>query len=428
MQERREKMIISQVSIPYSMLFYLLLSLLFGLGLILIRDSYLRREDKMIILFIIILVFLLIIQNNVEYFLMTGPTRPVLRTTVSVLGYVIRPIPILLFHYIIVDRKKVWQAWILAFVNLAVHLSAFFSPVVFRITNENTFVRGPLGYTCHLVTAMLLINLFFMTIKYYVRLGKAGAGIPVFNTILIIASVVLDSVVLSNVYPISLLTSVMVVVVVLYYIWLHQLFFREHEQDLEAQQRIRIMMTQIQPHFLYNTLSTIRALCRQNPEMAAEITEKFGIYLRQNLDSLSMTGLIPFRKELEHTQTYTDIEMVRFENIRVEYDIQEFQFSVPPLTLQPIVENAIRHGVRIREEGLIRVTTRKADDQIEICVSDNGVGFDTEKIESQDSGHIGIRNVRTRVEEMCGGSLRIESSPHKGTKVWIFLPDRGEEA
>ena len=428
MQERREKMIISQVSIPYSMLFYLLLSLLFGLGLILVRDSYLRREDKMIILFIIILVFLLIIQNNVEYFLMTGPTRPVLRTTVSVLGYVIRPIPILLFHYIIVDRKKVWQAWILAFVNLAVHLSAFFSPVVFRITNENTFVRGPLGYTCHLVTAMLLINLFFMTIKYYVRLGKAGAGIPVFNTILIIASVVLDSVVLSNVYPISLLTSVMVVVVVLYYIWLHQLFFREHEQDLKAQQRIRIMMTQIQPHFLYNTLSTIRALCRQNPEMAAEITEKFGIYLRQNLDSLSVSGLIPFRKELEHTQTYTDIEMVRFENIRVEYDIQEFQFSVPPLTLQPIVENAIRHGVRIREEGLIRVTTRKADDQIEICVSDNGVGFDTEKIESQDSGHIGIRNVRTRVEEMCGGSLRIESSPHKGTKVWIFLPDRGEEA
>ena len=77
---------------------------------------------------------------------------------------------------------------------------------------------------------------------------------------------------------------------------------------------------------------------------------------------------------------------------------------------------------------MIRVTTRKADDQIEICVSDNGVGFDTEKIESQDSGHIGIRNVRTRVEEMCGGSLRIESSPHKGTKVWIFLPDRGEEA
>ena len=135
MQERREKMIISQVSIPYSMLFYLLLSLLFGLGLILVRDSYLRREDKMIILFIIILVFLLIIQNNVEYFLMTGPTRPVLRTTVSVLGYVIRPNPILLFHYIIVDRKKVWQAWILAFVNLAVHLSAFFSPVVFRITN-----------------------------------------------------------------------------------------------------------------------------------------------------------------------------------------------------------------------------------------------------------------------------------------------------
>ena len=127
----------------------------------------------------------LIIQNNVEYFLMTGPTRPVLRTTVSVLGYVIRPIPILLFHYIIVDRKKVWQAWILAFVNLAVHLSAFFSPVVFRITNENTFVRGPLGYTCHLVTAMLLINLFFMTIKN----NKHGHGLFSVLTILTVLPV-----------------------------------------------------------------------------------------------------------------------------------------------------------------------------------------------------------------------------------------------
>ena len=72
--------------------------------------------------------------------------------------------------------------------------------------------------------------------------------------------------------------------------------------------------------------------------MAAEITEKFGSYLRQNLDSLSLTGMIPFQKELEHTMTYTDIEMVRFENIDVEYDIRETDFSVPPLCLQPIVE------------------------------------------------------------------------------------------
>ena len=115
------------------------------------------------------------------------------------------------------------------------------------------------------------------------------------------------------------------------------------------------MMSQIQPHFLYNTLATIRALCCVDAEKAGEMTEKFGEYLRQNLDSLGNTGLIPFRKELEHTRIYADIEMVCFENLRVEYDIQDDAFALPPLTLQPIVENAFTHGFREAAEKVLRI-------------------------------------------------------------------------
>ena len=197
---------------------------------------------------------------------------------------------------------------------------------------------------------------------------------------------------------------------------------REHERALRAEQRIQIMMTQIQPHFLYNTIATIRALCRRDAEKAGEVAEKFGDYLWQNLDSLNIVGLIPFQKELEHTKIYAEIEMVRFDTIRVEYDIRDDRFKLPPLTLQPLVENAIRHGVRIREEGIVRVSTRQAEACHEIVVWDNGTGFDVNKIDAAEGSHIGIRNVRERIEGMCGGTLKVESTIGEGTTVTMTIP------
>jgi sensor histidine kinase YesM len=196
----------------------------------------------------------------------------------------------------------------------------------------------------------------------------------------------------------------------------------EHERDLEAEQRIRIMISQIQPHFLYNTISTIRVLCKRDPERAAEVSEKFGQYLRQNLDSLNSDNMIPFTKELEHTMTYTDIEMVRFDNIRVDYDIQASDFTVPALTLQPMVENAIRHGIRIREEGIVLVSTRRSGNYYEINIKDNGTGFNAAEIDAADQTHIGIRNVRERIEKLAKGTFEIESRIGVGTTVTIRIP------
>ena len=114
--------------------------------------------------------------------------------------------------------------------------------------------------------------------------------------------------------------------------------------------------------------------------------------------------------------------MVRFDSIRVEYDIGDCHFSMPSLTLQPMVENAIRHGVRICEQGVVRVITRQKDDYHEIVIQDNGCGFDPEKIKEDEGAHIGIRNVRERLESMCGGSLTIESVINEGTTVTIRIP------
>ncbi len=404
-----------------------LTALLAGLVLALLADSYIDREHKRNILIILLLTFSLILQTALEYRISEGTPQPFLRTVLSIYGYCVRPVLIVLVYHIISDGKKTLPAWILTGINAAVYLTALFTPLAFWITKNNVFHRGPLGFTCHVVTALLLANLVCLTVRKYGRVRWQDAVIPIFNSAIIAASIVLDYLTPLN-HPVSCLNIAIVISCALYYIWIHLQFVREHERSLQAEQRIQIMMTQIQPHFLYNTIATFKALCRKDPERAAELADKFGVYLRQNLDSLGVTGNIPFQKELEHTRLYTEIEMVRFENIRVEYDIADDGFDLPPLTLQPMVENAIRHGVRSRRDGLVRVVSRRRETCHEIVIEDNGIGFDPNAMESTENGHIGIRNVRERIEQMCSGMLILESKVGEGTTVTIRIPAKGATA
>ena len=241
--------------------------------------------------------------------------------------------------------------------------------------------------------------------------------------LVIIVSVALDLNVGPKQQPVAFLTIAIIVGSVFYYIWLHLQFVREHERDLMAAQRIQIMMTQIQPHFLFNALNTIRALYAKDSPQAERTLEDFSTYLRQNLESLSQTDLIPVSKELEHTRLYAEIEKQRFPNVQVEYRIEDTDFAVPALTIQPLVENAIRHGVRSREDGLVIVSTNLEAGGHRVTVTDNGVGFDPKQQLSAEGLHIGIRNVKERVEQMCGGELVLTSEIGKGTSVTMLFPD-----
>ena len=394
---------------------------LLGLLLSVIIDPYVKVKKKLLIE-VIILLFSLLLQNYMEYRFDTDINMPYLRTIVGIYGYCVRPMILALFCCIVknIGRSKI--VWILNIINAIVHLTALFSGICFTITEDNSFVRGPLGYTCHIISGLLLAYLLWQTFREFVHVKKSDMIIPILNVIVIPISVLFDSeyYVLA---PYTFLTIAVVTGTMFYYIWLHMQFVREHEEDLKAQQRIQIMMTQIQPHFLYNTLATLKAMCKKDPDTAAELAEKFGLYLRQNLDSLGTVGRIPFEKELEHTRLYAGIEMVRFENLDVKYHITDASFTVPPLSLQPLVENAIKHGVRIREKGIVEVTTAFKDGFHEITVSDNGTGFDVKKAEKAEGSHIGLKNVRERIEQMCNGTLTIDSREDEGTTIIIRIPD-----
>ena len=205
----------------------------------------------------------------------------------------------------------------------------------------------------------------------------------------------------------------------------------EAEQKLIRAQlqesRIAIMISQIQPHFIYNTLGTIQQLCKEDPEQAARLVQNFSIYLRGNFSELDNTVPIRFAKELEHVRCYTEIELIRFPDMTVRYDIQTEEFLLPALTVQPLVENAIKHGLMGLEEGGT-VTVSAYEDQTDycICVSDDGIGFDVSGL-MDTKKHIGLRNVRERLQAMCGGSLTIESQPGVGTRALIRIPKEGKE-
>lgn len=205
----------------------------------------------------------------------------------------------------------------------------------------------------------------------------------------------------------------------------HQKVLKEQEEKL-AKSHVALMLSQIQPHFLYNSLGAIRELCKQDPEQAREAIGEFSTYLRGNMDALGSMELVPFSKELRHVETYLNLEKMRFEErLRIVYDIEEEHFYLPSLTVQPLVENAVKYGIFSKKEGgTITLRTRKHEEEIVISVIDDGIGFDPEHYESEERMHVGIRNVRTRLEQMADGKLIIESVPGKGTTASIILETR----
>lgn len=193
-----------------------------------------------------------------------------------------------------------------------------------------------------------------------------------------------------------------------------------------ADLRISILISQIAPHFIYNTLTSIQQMCESNPKQAKETVGEFAEYLRGNLDSLGLDGPIPFERELKHVKCYLAIEKKRFgDRVNVSYDIEDEEFLIPSLTLQPLVENAVKHGLcKKRGGGTIWIHTERSQDEVKIIVQDDGVGFDRKQTASDGREHVGIRNVQTRLKDMCDGTLEISSTPGEGTKAVILLPQK----
>ena len=197
--------------------------------------------------------------------------------------------------------------------------------------------------------------------------------------------------------------------------------YRRRRREL-ANKRNALMLSQINPHFIYNTFSTIAAMCDSSPAQAKHLTIDFAQYLRRNINSLSNEDLIPFEQELEHVECYLKIEKARFrEHLNVIYSIQCKNFSIPPLTLQPLVENAVKHGITKKATGgTVKICTYEEELCYVVEIIDDGVGFDAENAEM----HVGLENVRSRARAMCHAEMYIKSTVGVGTRIRIEIPKK----
>ena len=409
-----------------------LLFLLVGLTITVVTDPYISRKHRRVMGVIIVLSFVLIAQNLLEDWLAAGEPQWFLRTTLAICGYTLRPVFLILFLYIIQPEKKHLLAWGLAIVNWGIYMTAYFSHLCFWIGSGNRFFRGPLAFTCLYVSVILLGDLLVQSIRNNQTGGNQEKLIPIFTVVMILASVYLDGRVYNDRQPVTFLTVAIVTSSMFYYIWLHLQFVREHEDDLKARQRIQIMLGQIQPHFLYNTLGAIKSTYYDDPELARGAIDQFTDFLRHNMDSLTDDQPISFEKELAHVRCYLDLLQLRFgDSLHVEYDLECTDFRIPTLTLQPLVENAVSYGVRKNPKGngLVIIRTRELPESYEVSVIDNGPGFVPDNVPGDsERSHIGIQNVRSRLHSAIGAELTIRSEPGKGTAAVMILPKGKENA
>ena len=298
-----------------------------------------------------------------------------------------------------------------------------FTGLLYSIGQDNIYRRTslyPLSLVCPALTLMGCLLLLILLRKRFSRREQIAFC---FYLLVPLAAMIAQPF-FQGIY---LIVQAMAVAVITMYIFiLSDQTERYLRQEREAEKlKVDLMLSQIQPHFLYNSLGTIQALCHSDPATAEKAIGEFSQFLRHNMRSIESDQPILFHQELTHAQNYLALQKLRFgDDLNIVYDLECETFSLPTLTLQPLVENAVSHGIRQTEsgKGTVTIRTREMEDHYEVSVADDGVGFDPTRAASGVGSHVALPNIRSRLARVCGGSLRIISSPGMGTTATILIP------
>lgn len=306
--------------------------------------------------------------------------------------------------------------WAVYFVLL---VTAQFTKWIYYYTPDNEYFRGPL-YPVLLVPLVLLmaVNLFAL---FYYRAELSRRYRIAFTVYFLVPLLCMVVQMFYSDVLMTVLGSAASALIMLWIIALEQVERQIAQANEISKQRASIVVLQMRPHFIYNTMMSIYYLCKQNPDKAQQVTLEFTDYLRSNFTAIAGENAIPFTDELKHTQAYLSVEQAQHEdNLFVKFDTPHTMFRVPPLTLQPLVENAVKHGMDPDGNPLnISVTTRQTPSGSEIIVEDDGPGFSST---DNNDLHIALENIRQRLEMMCKGELEIAPRDGGGTVVKVTIP------
>ena len=319
-------------------------------------------------------------------------------------------------------RFRVYMVFILATTGILMNIISQFNHMYYYIDADNYYHRNSLHFISMIIPMTGMLIDISLLVQYRKNISRqmliaflSYMALPMIMTLVQIFYYGISFV------NISISISMIFMLIVSFIEQSRKLAMKQKEA---ADLRISLMMSQIAPHFIYNTLAAIRQMCVTDPQAAQEMVGDFSSYLRMNLETIETNELISFEKELENTNNYLSIEKRRFgDRVKVEYDIHDTEFLLPSLTLQPIVENAVKYGVCKKSGGgTIKITTYFEENVDYVVVSDDGAGFDVNEKKNDGKVHVGIKNVQTRLEQQCNGKLVISSRPGDGTVVTISIP------
>ena len=342
--------------------------------------------------------------------------------------YIMNNVEVLLFYFYMSNYTDIPEKTkrFVNFINIIL-FSAFvltdiiniFSRVYFTSV-DGVYTRGKLmilsqGYQFLMLAVSFILVIINKTLN--IREKVAFCLYCILPLVSIIAQNILKG------YAIAYATLLVAVEILFLFLNVEKNIKLKEEQEKLKDANVKIMVSQIQPHFVYNTLSSISTLIPIDPDKAQKALDDFTDYLRMNFSTLTATKLVAFDDELRHIKTYVNLEQMRFnDRVKVIYDIQVTTFDVPPLSIQPLVENAIKHGILKKiEGGTVTLKTRETEEAYIIEVSDDGIGFDMNEVDFKGNKHIGLNNVRHRVTTMAKGDIDFYSEPYKGTKVVVKL-------
>ena len=310
-------------------------------------------------------------------------------------------------------------AIVFALTHLALLFIAQFTDIFYYITPNNEYERG---YLFPLLISPLIVVLLFDLIGVFIIKKKLSKRYFISFLIYLPPMIIIMALHMFFSFEIFVILAVGLWAITILVLVLQDnlVQYAKHQKEI-ANQKANILILQMRPHFIYNTMTSIYYLCDQDSNKAKQVTLDFTTYLRKNFTAIASEEAISFLEELEHTRAYLAVEQAQFEDtLFVNFDTPYTSFKLPPLTLQPIVENAVKHGMVSSNKPIhISIKTRKTDSASEIIVEDDGKGF---KPADDNEPHIALNNIRQRLEMMCKGTLEISSRSEGGTSVKITIP------
>ena len=315
-------------------------------------------------------------------------------------------------------RNKLFYSVSFFFIIFLILLSiAQFTEIFYYVTAEDFYYGEYFSILILPIILTMFLNIFGVISRKNFLSKRYFLAFLLYLSTFTISTIIHAIKFMEFVMGFGLIFSTIEMVVIIFSDYVEE-FFRQQKEIVKQQANILIL--QMRPHFIYNTMTSIYYLCSQNPEQAQKVTLDFTNYLRKNFTAIACECTILFSEELEHAKAYLSIEQVQFEeNLFVEYDTPHINFKIPPLTLQPIVENSVKHGLDPDSGPLhILILTRETESDSVIIVEDDGVGF---KFDGNKE-NFALKNIKKRLEIFCGGHLTIYPREGGGTVVKILIP------